>query len=103
MPTLDLLAEGATQEAIIRGLTAAGDVIRRSGMSTDFVQAGRLAVEEHHAGRVRLPQGSWHWIALRVFEEAQRAALDACFAGCAPSAGSRLLIVESKGPASFLD
>ncbi len=103
MPTLDLNAPDATPLQVARGLSAAGDVIRDSGMAPEFVEAGRLLVAEHRAGRHQLPADSWHWRAARVFEEAQLAALRACFGDEAPPPGSELLIVKSKGPASYLD
>ena len=103
MPTLDLNAPDATPLQVARGLAAAGDVIRDSGMEPEFVEAGRLVVAEHLAGRLQLPADSWHWRAARVFDEAQQAALGACFGDQAPPAGSELLIVKSKGPASYLD
>ena len=103
MPTLDLHAPGATEEQIIAGLAAAGDVIRLSGMSPDFIAAGCHLVAEHLAGRHRLPDDAWHWRAATIFKEARSAALQACFQGRPAPPGSELLIVESKGPASFLD
>ena len=103
MPTLDLNAPGATPIQIVRGLAAAGDVIRSSGLSPEFVQAGHLCVVECRAGKRRLGDDSWHWRAAAVFEAAQDAALRACFGDRAAPAGSALMIVDSKGPATFLD
>jgi hypothetical protein len=103
MPTLDLHAPGATELQVIQALAAAGDVIRRSGMSPEFVAAGRRIVDEHRAGRYRLAEDAWHWRAAEIFDEAQKAALDACFRDGPVPAGGALLIVDSKRPASFLD
>ncbi len=103
MATLDLMAPGAGPAEIAQGLAAAGDVIRASGMGLEFIHAGRLLAEEHRAGRHALPSTSWHWRANAVFLEAQEAALRACFGTGEPPSGAELLIVTSKGPASFLD
>lgn len=103
MPTLDLNAPAATAQQVLRGLADAGDVIRSSGMLPDFVQAGHLLVAEHHAGKRTLAADSWHWRAARIFDEAQLAAMHACFGNQVPPPGSGLLIVQSKGHASLLD
>lgn len=103
MSTLDLLAPGANAADIARGLVAAGDVIRASGMSPEIVRAGRHVVVEHYAGRLELPDQSWHWRAADIFEHAERAALAACFGSKLPPPGSQLLIVKSAGQASLLD
>lgn len=102
MATLDLIAPDASPADIARGLAAAGDVIRASGMSLEFVHAGRTLAQEHRAGRHELPPTSWHWRADEVFVEAQEAALLACFGTRPRASGSELLVVKSKGPA-FLD
>lgn len=103
MSTLDLIAPGATPANLSRGLTAAGDVIRTSGMLPEIVDAGRHLVCEHRAGRFALPAESWHWRAAQVFEDAQQATLQACFSLGAIAEGSELLIVKCHGPASLLD
>lgn len=104
MPTLDLKAPGATPLQVARGLAAAGDVLRESGMAPEFVQAGCRQVEAHRGGRQHLPPDAWHWRAAEIFERAQRAAIRACY-GVNPDApaDSELMIVQSKGPASFTD
>ncbi len=102
MSTLDLKAPGASPSQLARGLAAAGDVIRASGMSAEFVQAGHLLVLEQRAGKRELPADTWHWRAAEIFDQAQSAALRACFGDATPPQGSELLLVKGKGPASFL-
>ena len=93
MATLNLNAPGASHEDVSRGLVAAGDVLRASGLSVEFVQAARATVAAHHAGTRLLSESSWHWRADRVFVDAQEAALAACYGTRARGDGCELLIV----------
>lgn len=101
MATLDLIAPGASASDILRGLAAAGDVVRASGLSPEVLRAAKSALERRSAGRLALAQTSWHFRAAAVFDEAQAAALAACFGQARPSEGSRLVIVDSKRPSRF--
>jgi hypothetical protein len=100
--TLDLIAPGASPSDVMRGLAAAGDIVRTSGLSPEVLRAAKFAVEQQGADRLALPDGSWHFRAAALFDEAQAAAMAACFGGRPPSEGSHLAIVDSKGPSSFL-
>lgn len=97
MATLNLTAPDASFADVSRGLVAAGDVLRASGLSAEFVEAGRVTVMAHHAGRQALADGSWHWRAAMVFAEAEEAAFTACYGARARVEGCRLLIVRNDG------
>ncbi len=103
MATLNLNAPGASHDELSRGLIAAADVLRSSGLAVEFVEAGRASVAAHHAGTHRLHEISWHWRAAQVFADAQEAALAACYGTNARAAGCELLIVTSHVRDSFLD
>ena len=97
MATLNLNAPDASFDDVSRGLVAAGDVLRASGMPVEHVEAGRAVVMAHHAGRHSISDESWHWRAAKVFADAEEAALTACYGARARVEGSRLLIVRNDG------
>ena len=97
MATLNLNAPDASVEEVSRGLVAAGDVLRASGLSAEFVEAGRSTVLAHHSGRHELGEGSWHWRAAKVFVDAQEAALAACYGARKRASGSALSIIRGDG------
>ncbi len=97
MATLNLHAPDASVEEVSRGLVAAGDVLRASGFSAEFVEAGRATVLAHHAGRHELSEGSWHWRAAQVFVDAEEAALSACYGTRERAHGSALVIIKVDG------
>ena len=103
MATLNLNAPGASPEDVSRGLIAAGNVLRASGLTVEFIEAGRASVAAHHAGTQRLHEISWHWRAAQVFADAQEAALAACYGANARGVGCALVIVVTQASESLLD
>ena len=97
MATLNLNAPDASVEEVSRGLVAAGNVLRASGFTAEFVEAGRATVLAHHAGRHELGENSWHWRAAQVFADAEEAALSACYGTRERAHGSALVIVKGGG------
>lgn len=72
MATVDLLFPGASPEALIAGLAAAGDVIRESGFSLEHLEAARRFTHEG------LPGDDWRVRAAEVVRRAEIAAFNAC-------------------------
>jgi len=96
MAALALNAPDASDEEVSRGLIAAGDVLRASGLPSEFVAAGRSTILAHREGRHAIEEGSWHWRASEVFELAQEAALVACYGTRTRADGSGLRIVRNE-------
>lgn len=87
MATVDLFFPGATSEQLIRGLTAAGEILREAPFTIE-----QLEVAWHLRGAgFEWPPDDWRSRAVQVCERAQAAAFAAC-SPTPPPPGSCLLI-----------
>jgi hypothetical protein len=92
MATVDLIYPGASPEQLIRGLAAAGDILRNCRYSIEQLKV----VWDLRDTLRRGEPADWRFDALLVCEEVQAAAFAACADGSAPP--DAMLVIKVGAP-----